>query len=293
VKEEVLIFANPIAGRGMGKLAAQKIEQELHMAGFTVQTLLEPPTEIAPSSINHSAVAAISIGGDGTLRQVAKVLLAGGQNPPPLLPIPMGTANLMARHLNFSGELEAITATVLRRKIIKLDAGLANGELFLLVAGAGIDGQVVHLLDEMRSGPIKLASYVLPMVLTLRDYKFPAISIVVDGKTVTQDRPAIVFIGNVKEYGTGFPILIDAKPDDGLLDVCVLPCRDYRDLAEMLMLAAAGEHRAREDVIYVRGQSIDIRSINAVAVQIDGEAAGFTPLHITVLPASVPFLIPA
>ncbi len=292
MKEDVLIFANPIAGRGMGKVVAQRIEQELRAAGFGVQTFLDPPTKIAPTQINHSAIAAVSIGGDGTLRQVAKLLLAGGQNPPPLLPVPMGTANLMAQHLTLLGGIEGVLTTIRQRKIIWLDAGQANGELFLLVAGAGIDGQVVHLLDRLRTGPIKLASYVLPMLLTLRDYTFPVISVTVDGKIVAHDRPAIAFIGNVKEYGTGFPILINAKSDDGLLDVCVLPCRDYRDLAEMLLLAAAGQHTHHQDVIYLRGKSINVKSLTPVPLQIDGEAAGFTPLQIDVLPASVPFLVP-
>jgi diacylglycerol kinase family enzyme len=107
-----------------------------------------------------------------------------------------------------------------------------------------------------------------------------------------RNTPAIAMIGNVKEYGTGFPILPDAVPDDGLLDVCVMPCQDRRQLIEILVLIAAGEHTTRDDVIYTRGKFAQIDSNKQVAVQIDGDSAGFTPLSVDLLPARVPFLIP-
>ena len=292
MNEEVLIFANPIAGRGRGKVVARRLERELRSIGIGAQIFLQPPSELSPASINRSAIAAISIGGDGTLRQVASLLLATGETQPPLLPLPMGTANLMAKHLGLHGGIDAVVDTIRRQHIVRLDAARANGELLLLVAGVGFDGLVVHLLDEMRKGPITLISYVLPTLLTLRDYKFPPISVKVDGSTIARDLPAVAFVGNIREYGVGAAILTEAKSDDGLLDICVLPCRDYRDLAEILVLLATEEHTKRDGVIYLRGKSVHVHSNQNIPIQIDGEAAGFTPLQVDVMPASVPFLIP-
>jgi len=292
VKDEVLIFANPIAGRGRGKVVARRLERELRSIGIGAQIFLQPPSELSMASINRSAIAAVSIGGDGTLRQVATLLLAAGENQPPLLPLPMGTANLMAKHLGLHGGIDAVIDTIRRQHIVRLDAARANGELLLLVAGVGFDGLVVHLLDEMRKGPITLISYVLPTLLTLRDYKFPAISVEVDGSTIARDLPAVAFVGNIREYGVGAAILTEARSDDGLLDICILPCRDYRDLAEILVLLATEEHTKRDGVIYLRGKSIHIHSDQKLPIQIDGEAAGFTPLQVDILSAAVPFLVP-
>jgi YegS/Rv2252/BmrU family lipid kinase len=292
VKDEVLIFANPIAGRGRGKVVARRLERELRSIGIGAQIFLQPPSELSAASINRSAIAAVSIGGDGTLRQVATLLLAAGENQPPLLPLPMGTANLMAKHLGLHGGIDAVIDTIRRQHIVRLDAARANGELLLLVAGVGFDGLVVHLLDEMRKGPITLISYVLPTLLTLRDYKFPAISVEVDGSTIARDLPAVAFVGNIREYGVGAAILTEARSDDGLLDICILPCRDYRDLAEILVLLATEEHTTRDGVIYLCGKSIHIHSDQKLPIQIDGEAAGFTPLQVDILSAAVPFLVP-
>jgi diacylglycerol kinase family enzyme len=49
----------------------------------------------------------------------------------------------------------------------QLDAATANGELFLLMAGIGLDAKIVHELDRLRSGPIDLTSYALPAALAL------------------------------------------------------------------------------------------------------------------------------
>ena len=192
----------------------------------------------------------------------------------------MGTANLMGRHLGLRWTprtlVPAVVATVRQRRVRHLDAGVANGTPFLLMAGVGLDGQVVHLLDQMRRGPIAYASYVLPTVMTLAGYRFPPLTVTVDGRAVLSDEPAIAFIGNVPEYGTGLPILTRAVPDDGLLDVCAIPCRDLRELAEVLLVVATGEHALREGVVYTRGRRVHVASAAAVPVQADGDSAGFT-----------------
>jgi diacylglycerol kinase family enzyme len=292
----VLIFANPIAGRGRGVSIAQQIQRELTNTGFHVRTSFDRPDHAAEEMLDGSAEAVISIGGDGTLRKVVDRFLIAGNEMPPVLPIPLGTANLMCKHLGMIWPpreiAAAVVATIAQKKIVRLDAARANGELFLLMAGVGIDAQIVHLLDTLRTGPIDLASYVLPAALTFASFSFPSIRVIVDETIVFPNAPAVAFVGNIREYGTGFPILTQARSDDGLLDICVIPCGDRRVLAEMLLLVSTGEHPLHENVIYLRGKSVRIESTEPVPIQLDGDAAGHTPLKIDIRPACVPFLLP-
>jgi diacylglycerol kinase family enzyme len=294
--DQVIIFANPIAGRGKGRILAGRLERELSAAEYSVATFFDRPNEIHQKSLENPPDFAISIGGDGTLRSVVNLFYTNHTDGPAILPVPMGTANLMSRHLGISWHSTQTTAAVLatlrRKNIVRLDAGRANGKLFLLMAGVGIDAQIVHLLDHMRNGPIDMTSYILPAAITFAAYTFPPITVTVDNKTILQDTPAIAMIGNVKEYGTGFPILTDAVPDDGLLDICVMPCRHRLELIELLVQIAAGEHTLRENVLYLRGKTAKVDSANPVAIQIDGDSAGFTPLTVDVLPGRIPFLVP-
>jgi diacylglycerol kinase (ATP) len=209
----------------------------------------------------------------------------------------MGTANLLGRHLGTlwpDRELPTrVAEAIAAMRTVQFDAAIANGELFLLMAGIGLDAKVVHELDRLRSGPIDLTSYALPAALALGFYTYPALTVSVDGKTLCRDLPSFAFVGNVKEYGTGFPILPYALPDDGLLDVCVLPCANRVEALHQFMRAASGEHVAGEGAIYAKGKRVKVDSAEQVPVQIDGEAAGHTPLTCELLPVRLPFIVPA
>ena len=293
MKNNVMIFANPIAGRGKGGAIAHAVEVALRAAGWETNLVDEHVEGISQERIGAKPQAAVVIGGDGTLRAVADRLIRAFRQPPPIAVIQLGTANLMGKHLALSWrrDPERIVQAIVQRKIREVDAGRANGRLFLLMAGVGIDGQVVHELAAVRRGPIDYVSYVLPAAQALRRYDYPAIRVTIDGRLAFNDRPAIAFVGNVAEYGTGFPILPHARSDDGLLDVCVLPCASRADAISLALRAAAGEHLQVEAALYASARHVKIESDVAVPVQIDGDAAGHTPLEIELIDIRVPFIV--
>lgn len=290
-----MIFANPIAGRGLGKLIARRVYRRLQSLGYQAHSLLDRPDDIPDAKLVRGARAAVVIGGDGTLRAVAERLVAA-DCVPPLLPVPLGTANLMGRHLGIHWTRATVdlrvAAAIERRQTISMDAARANDRLFLLMAGVGFDAFIVHELDRLRKGPIGYWNYLLPSAQALKDYRFAPLRVVAEGKVVFDEAPALAFVGNLPEYGTGFPVLPFARGDDGLLDLCVLPCRTAEDLARLFLLAATGEHTKAEGVVYLKGKSIRIESPGPVPVQIDGDPAGHTPVQIDLLPVRVPFIVP-
>ena len=113
-RSSILIFANPIAGRGRGRRIAERLRTRLLADGFDPEIVTDRPDCFDLARLDRPASAAIVIGGDGTLRAVAHRLYldpceiepgAGGpsvgtiRGDPPLLIVPLGTANLMGRHL--------------------------------------------------------------------------------------------------------------------------------------------------------------------------------------------------
>jgi YegS/Rv2252/BmrU family lipid kinase len=294
---DLLLFANPISGRGRAAKLARDLERDLTRAGYQVHTFRTRPNDISRLP-NLPVAAAIVIGGDGTLRAVAGRLMQDA-TPPPLLIIPMGTANLMGRHLGIAWDepqlADQVIAALNTGRILHLDAASANGDLLLLVAGVGLDASIVHELARRRSGPITYLSYAMPALSALGAYDYPPLTVTTDGQPLFGPAPAMAFIGNVPEYGTGFPILPLASPTDGLLDICVLPCRNREELWAHALHAAAGEHLHGENVVYAKATHIQIDSPAAapVPVQVDGEAAGHTPLTIDLLPTRLPFIVPS
>jgi diacylglycerol kinase family enzyme len=87
-------------------------------------------------------------------------------------------------------------------------------------------------------------------------------------------------------------MLPHARPDDGLLDVLAIPVASRAEALTMFMHAVAGEHLQTEGTRYVRGKHVKVTTAEPVAVQADGEAAGFTPLEVDLLEVRVPFIVP-
>lgn len=301
----VHLFGNPIAGRGKARAILKRIEDALIDAecGVTVHTRQASIIDDDTLAGIERARAIIVVGGDGTLRTVTTRLVRhlGERGVPPIAVVPMGTANLMGRYLGIHWNPKHVGKQVVEMikvgKTISLDAASVKTEssheldLMLLVAGVGIDAAVVHELDRIRSGPITMLSYALPAALAFGMYQFPEIEVEVDGEKIWRDA-GIALVGNVKEYGTGFPVLPHARPDDGLLDVCAMPCKSRGDLLKLFLSAAAGEHLTNEGVIYRKGKSVRVRSGEPVPLQVDGEAAGFTPVEMKLLPTRIPFFLP-
>jgi YegS/Rv2252/BmrU family lipid kinase len=297
--QDVLIFANPIAGRGRGGAIAQAIAQRLAQQQYGVRTFVQSAdcVDLGQYCATGRVRAVVVIGGDGTLRTAAQSLLdACGAAAPPLLLVPMGTANLMGKHLGIEWEqsnlADQVAAAITHRHVVYLDAARANGRLFLLMAGIGIDAGIVHELQRMRRGPINLLSYALPALKVATQYNYPPLTVSVNGRPIFGPQPAIAFVGNIPEYGTGFAVLPYARSDDRVLDVCVLPCRSRSELVNLLLHAAAGEHVAMEGVIYVKATDVALDSPQRVPVQVDGDAAGFTPLQIQLSDHRVGYIVP-
>jgi diacylglycerol kinase (ATP) len=296
--QTVLIFANPIAGQGRGKRIAAALQTILYATGFDARVFLDRPEDITRETLGATdrPAAAISIGGDGTLRGVVQRLieLFPPDSIPPIVVVPLGTANLMSKHLGVDWSERKLQrdlpAAIQAQNIKLLDAATANGKLFLLMAGVGIDAHIVHELDRVRTGPIDITSYALPAAMAFQSYSYSPVEVEIDGRGIFGPAPALVFAGNVAQYGTGFPVLPLAKSDDGLLDVCVLPCASRVELLQLALLVATGDHLRAEGVIYTTAKTIRITSANEMPVQVDGEPGGHLPLDIAMLPRQIPFL---
>lgn len=298
--KRVLLFANPLSGRGRGTTLLTSILPAIVGRGFDVEACIEHAAtfNVIPDDATKLH-AVVVIGGDGTLRTVVERLgqLLGFDHIPPILFIGLGTANLMQRHLQLSYPRDDALAKhvadlVERRNTTLIDVGETNGKLFLLMASCGFDAAVVHAVAEARTGPITMMTYVAPALAALRDADFVNVRVEVDGQLIFENSPALVFVGNVAEYGTGFPVLTLADSRDGQLDVCVLPYNSRPALALIAASTTVGLHQRLPGTIYTNGKHVRITSDKPLPLQVDGDAAGHTPADIRLLGQQVRFIVP-
>ena len=332
---EVLIFTSPKAGSGGGQglvaaLARAISSQNLNVeVTASVADLKRRTATTASAQTSGDAQAygdrpsetprprpdlVVAAGGDGTLSLVAHC------TPPATLiaPMPIGTENLVAKHFGVTNDVGAMAETILRGRDLAIDAGVANGKLFLVMVTCGFDAEVVRAVHLTRRGHINRFSYFWPTMRAIRRYRFPELTVEfsppaespdVRGMTTgggvepvanpvaetiadesLQCRWAMVF--NLPRYAAGLGIEPDAIGDDGVLNLCAMKngsvAAGFRYLAGVL----CKRHIRWPDVNrrHIVGCRVTARS--PVAYQIDGDYAGKLPLEIGILPGRVKLRLP-
>ena len=313
----ILIFTSPKAGSGVGREQIPRLESLLCELGVEVKVvhqveeLRQLVSEGKSCGVETIVVAA---GGDGTLSLACATLFLddenSNENELPLsesdsasrtrsqcescqvlvLPMPLGTENLLARHFGQLADAAEVLNTIRYGQLFKLDAGSANGKPFLIMATCGFDAEVVREMHQRRQGHINRFSYFVPIFNSLLRYRFPKLSLTVDGRDMGKCCWVMSF--NLPKYGGGLEIEPNALGDDGLLDVIVFERGSIVSGLRYVAGIWTGRHLEAEDVTRLRGSSIRVEASKPVAYQLDGDFGGHLPLEITTLPAAVPLLIP-
>ncbi len=163
----------------------------------------------------------VSIGGDGTITACAAGVAGTGV---PLAIIPAGTGNLLARNLGLPMDMGEALEVALTGADHQIDVGLANGKPFVAMAGIGLDADMLNSTSESAKKRFGYAAYVVSVLRHLRDRPIRA-TLTADGGPPVRLRTSGIIVGNVGWLQAGLPLLPDAAPDDGVLDVVGLPAR--------------------------------------------------------------------
>jgi diacylglycerol kinase (ATP) len=259
-------------------------------------------------------VGLVAAGGDGTVADLI--------NRFPGVPIavfPMGTENLLAKHLRIPLDGRFVAEMIAGGRTHRMDVGLLNGRRFTLMVSAGFDADIVHRTHARRSGHIQKWNYIQPVLETLRKYEYPELRIEADEgdlSSVRQLSGRLAVIANLPRYAMGLPIAANAVDDDGLLDLRLFErpsgclgrnreqgtgnsnqkaaCR-FRAGFQMfryLYKVARREHEQLPDVRVGRFRRVRIGSKTPVPIQCDGDPAGWTPVEISVLPGALKLFVP-
>jgi len=290
---KIRVIGNPVAGGGKGRSLAQELYAELTGRGQTVELLFtEKPGDGGAFAGRPDADYVVAVGGDGTVNEVANGLR---DSETCLAILPVGAANVVARELGLPRAPAALAALLVDGATRTMDVGLLGDRRFLLGAGAGLDAAIVETVHGARAGKkVRVASYVVPTLRTLRAYGFPGIRVTLDGTPLCEDGHYVI-VGNCPRSAGIFFATPEAKIDDGLLDVCVLRNLTLARVARLLWGVCRPGFAHRKDVLYGQGESIALSAADAdtVPLQVDGDPAGALPATFRVLPRALRVLAAA
>lgn len=171
--------------------------------------------ELARKAAAEGVFAAVAIGGDGTVNEVASGLI---HTTTALGIIPCGSGNGLARHLGISMKPQKALKTLAAGEVKVCDYGLICGHPFFCTAGVGFDAEVSDTFA--RAGKRGLPTYLKTTIGVGLKYKGEVLDLEFDdGEVIKGERFWLVTAGNAAQYGNDFFITPDASLCDGFLDV--------------------------------------------------------------------------
>ncbi len=233
-------------------------------------------TQIVKENIDKGFDIVISAGGDGTLNEVVNGLIG---HDIPLGILPLGITNVFALELGLPmNPLEAVKV-IIQGRTKQVDLGEANGRLFTMMVGAGLDGYVIHNLSHEFKKKFGAPSHIITGIKNYPTYTPYPIRIEADGRNLGIGYEAI--IANTSFYGGKFKISPTASVYDGYLDVVVFRnggiLRDTRYFFSVII----NRHLYLDDVDIYRAKEIHLEG-NGVYYHLDSEKGGMLPLEVRV-----------
>lgn len=279
----VAILRNPRSGSGLRRHEILELVRELKHSGFRPR--LFKSRERFHDWIERDAIRAdlaclVAAGGDGTVADVFN------RHPGVRLAIlPLGTENLLARYLGLPRSGHDLARLIADGCFRTLDLCQIGSRRFSLMASIGFDADVIQRVHHARIGNISRMNYVQPILESLRRYEYPEVRLWLDDQGPVSTRLAV--ISNLPIYALGLSVARAARGDDGLLDVRMFRRGSAFQMVRYLCNLALGTHERLWDVESRQARRVRIEADVPVPIQTDGDAAGFTPAEIRVLPAAL------
>lgn len=173
-------------------------------------------TELAKYAVAGKADMIVAVGGDGTINEIGRGLIG---TETALGVIPAGSGNGFARNVNIPLNQRMAIAVLRNPEFRRMDVGKINDFLFFNVAGVGLDAIIsVHFDNSRTRGSIP---YFIIGVKEYFRYKPDPVDIYL-GDIKIRRSPILLSFANLPEFGNNATIAPHARPDDGLIDVCIL-----------------------------------------------------------------------
>jgi diacylglycerol kinase family enzyme len=199
-----------------------------------LETSIDDPGQgCAREAVGARVSAVIAAGGDGTVRAVAEGMLDSGI---PIVLVPSGTGNLLARNLNLPiGKLAESMSVAVSGVDTAIDAGVAEitrddgsteTHAFVVMIGIGLDAKMISATNPELKKRVGWLAYVEAIARIARDVDAVRLHYTLDGSPERSTTVHTLLIGNCGTLPGGVLILPHAETDDGLLDVVAMRPRN-------------------------------------------------------------------
>jgi YegS/Rv2252/BmrU family lipid kinase len=221
----------------------------------------------------------IVAGGDGTVNAVVNALSPGRAT---LAVLPLGTANVLALELGISSVADGI-ARIARGTTRPLSVGLIEGaggvsRRFLLMAGIGLDGDIVRGVRTWEKRLFKKGAYLLSALRCLLRWQRGRFPLLADGAALECHS---VVICNGARYGGSLVLMPGADISEPMLDLFCITAESRWSWLGVVASILAGRPCRSGDVTLLRAGQVEVGGDRAI--QLDGDYLGQTPVRVSTI----------
>lgn len=275
----------------LGDVKAAKQLWEAH--GWSVEVMVTAyaghAVVLAREAAAQGADVVVAAGGDGTVNEVINGI---AYTQTTLAVLPVGTGNVWGREIKLPLQIRDAAQALLAGERVQLDLGSANGRYFLLMAGIGFDAAVTRAVLPEAKRRLGMIAYVVEALRAASEVRGTRVRLLLDGRPIN-GRVLMIVIGNSRLYGAFLQITHHASLTDGLLDVTVIKGESVRSAPLHLLSILLRRYNLNPDINYYRAREVQITSATPLAVQIDGDPIGTTPMTFRTEPHALQVLVPA
>ncbi|MCT8988345.1 diacylglycerol kinase family protein [Shewanella phaeophyticola] len=305
IHKQAWLIVNPVSGGGKWHNEADHIKQTLSRY-FQLKVLYtakdKSAVQLAEQAKAQGADIIIACGGDGTVNEVASVLVDSDIY---LGIIPMGTTNALS-HTLFGVNSKLIPVSQALDILIqghhqRIDTAVCNDSIMLLLVGLGFEHKMIQKADRETKNDMSQLAYLTGLWEAIDENQSLSIRMQFDdGETHTVDTTSLVVANaapftSVLAQGNGEPII-----NDGLLDITWIEASDTspQQLLSMTELLFAGltdrrDQQAENSAIHhQQAKKVYLTTDAQCQYVIDGELFEAEDMRIEVKPKSLSVMIP-
>jgi YegS/Rv2252/BmrU family lipid kinase len=238
----------------------------------------------AQKAIDEGATRIIAVGGDGTINEVASVLVGKSI---PLGIIPVGSGNGLARHLNIPLNYKKAFQKALVGATIKIDVGHINNRPFFCTAGVGFDAAVAHRFANSKGRG--LLNYIKATIITLFKYKPIQVSI----NNAPVENIFSLSIANANQFGNNAFISPFSNIQDGQLELVKIGILNKLQAGIIAVRLFKKSIHHSNDVHIIACKTASIYYAKNAPIHIDGEnlVTDNELLNITISPLALNIIV--
>ena len=287
------LIVNPVSGVGNPlerRKLLKSLAKDLGWVGNYIETIKEiSANQIAKTEIARGITHIIACGGDGTIMEVLEALL---DKKVVLGIVPLGTGNILARNLSIPLDTNEALKIAFFGNPRLIDAGKANDNYFSIIAGIGLDAEIMRSTGREVKDRWGLFAYVVAAIKNLLN-KHGTYEIKLDNKKPFTVKAKTIMASNMGKLMGGVEIIPSTHPQSGSLQLCIIKARSLNSWMNLTISALSGKIEKSNYYAVYEAKKIEIDVLSGKKLyECDGDH--FPPtqhLSIQIYPKAVSVMV--